>query len=710
VNSNPLADLELRFGPYEFHPRRGDLWKSGCFVRLQPQPAKVLALLVSRPGQPVLREEFQQEIWGEHPAVDVDRSLNFCIRQLRATLDDNPDSPQYIETVPRRGYRFVAPVSFVPLKGDAVGPVVPELRLPEVDPHARHLGWFIAAILFVVVVAAIAVRGLRTYPSRSEPAVTEVIRLTNDGNPKVAIGTCCTVLANDGKTVYFSEMVSGRWILARVSAASGEVTRIPTFLQNAGVVDLAKSTLRLLVLNWEQTSPIWVVSAAGGKPDRLGALQAHDATWSPDGRSIVYTRDYDLYTADANGHGEHRIAHLPALPLRPRWSPDGTKIRVTLYDSRTGLDSLWELTPKQQNAYPLFPGDQSERDECCGVWTADKKYFIYQSTRGSVTNLWAIREPDATGSAAEPKPIRLTTGPIDFLGPSPSPDGQRIFAVGLQRRGELMRYESNSKRFVTWLSGLSAEAVAFSRDGLHIVWVSYPDGALWRSRADGTQRTQLVPAGMSASLPRWSPDGTRVLFTGARAGKPVKAYVVSADGGIPEPVLPGNGPEFDAGWSPDGQSLIYSDSVADPTGGIHLMDLRDRRVSKLPGSEDLFSPRWSADGLFIAALTKDSLTLKLLDRRTGQWRILVHGQHVAYPSWSKDLQWIYFCSPLEERTPFYRVRINDSRMEPVTDAAVPRGLAAGINGWWTGIDLDDTPLLLRDASIQEVYALTVSCR
>ena len=114
--------------------------------------------------------------------------------------------------------------------------------------------------------------------------------------------------------------------------------------------------------------------------------------------------------------------------------------------------------------------------------------------------------------------------------------------------------------------------------------------------------------------------------------------------------------------------------------------------------------------MFIAALTKDSLTLKLLDRRTGQWRVLVQGQHVTYPSWSRDLQWIYFCSPLEEKAPFYRVRISDSRMEPVTDVAVPRGMAAGINGWWAGIDLDDTPVLLRDAGIQEVYSLVVSWR
>jgi Tol biopolymer transport system component len=326
-------------------------------------------------------------------------------------------------------------------------------------------------------------------------------------------------------------------------------------------------------------------------------------------------------------------------------SPDGASLRFTVYDSRTGLKSLWALTPNQRPAHPLFSEDQSQRDECCGVWTADGKYFVYQSTQDHVTNLWAIRQDDSSGAVVR-NPIRLSTGPIDFLGPSPSPDGQRVFAIGQQKRGELMRYDRAAGRFVSWLSGLSAEGLDFSRDGSRMAWTSYPEAALWRSRADGGDRTQLTPPGMVAFLPRWSPDGRQILFTGSKAGRSFKAYVISAAGGNPHTVVPGGGPEFDAGWSSDGRSLVYADSVTAPSGGIHLVDIQGQHASMLAGSEGLFSPRWSPNGRFIAALTKDSLSLPLLDTRTGRWRNLVQGRHVTYQSWSRDSQWIYFCSPL----------------------------------------------------------------
>jgi Tol biopolymer transport system component len=212
---------------------------------------------------------------------------------------------------------------------------------------------------------------------------------------------------------------------------------------------------------------------------------------------------------------------------------------------------------------------------------------------------------------------------------------------------------------------------------------------------------------MSAYFPRWSPDGTRIVFTGSEPGKASKAYVVAASGGVPEAVVPGVGPEFDAGWSSDGQSLVYADSVSSPKGGLHLLELSGRHVSAPAGSEGLFSPRWSPDGRFIAALTKDSMTLKIVDLGTGLWRDLVRGQGVAYPSWSKDSKTIYFRTPMERQAGFYRVRVADAKTELVTDAPIPRGLAASINGWWSGVDRDGTPIVLRDAGIQEIYALVV---
>jgi TolB-like protein/Tfp pilus assembly protein PilF len=109
VNSVPAGSL-LRFGPFEIDPKSGELRRQGTPVRLQPQPFKVLALLVSKAGHLVSREEIQKQVWTDDTFVDFDQGLNYCIRQIRAVLCDDADKPEFIETVPRRGYRFVASV------------------------------------------------------------------------------------------------------------------------------------------------------------------------------------------------------------------------------------------------------------------------------------------------------------------------------------------------------------------------------------------------------------------------------------------------------------------------------------------------------------------------------------------------------------------------------------------------------------------------
>src|SRR6185503_4807296 len=119
----------LRFGVLEFEPRSGELWREGRRVPLQRQPSRLLELLTSRPGEIVTREGIRQALWGDDTHVDFERSLNFCVARLRSALRDNAASPAYIETVPTRGYRFIAmvdpsgvtpPISFR-LKAEATG-------------------------------------------------------------------------------------------------------------------------------------------------------------------------------------------------------------------------------------------------------------------------------------------------------------------------------------------------------------------------------------------------------------------------------------------------------------------------------------------------------------------------------------------------------------------------------------------------------------
>src|SRR3954465_10651806 len=126
----------LRFGTFEIDARTGELWREGVPVHLPPQPFKVLWLLASRAGDVVTREEIRQELWGQDTFVDFDGSLNFCINQIRKALRDSAESPRFVHTLPRRGYRFIASVEAVPPRPGDSGPSVEGHVTPVVDPGA----------------------------------------------------------------------------------------------------------------------------------------------------------------------------------------------------------------------------------------------------------------------------------------------------------------------------------------------------------------------------------------------------------------------------------------------------------------------------------------------------------------------------------------------------------------------------------------------
>ena len=201
--------------------------------------------------------------------------------------------------------------------------------------------------------------------------------------------------------------------------------------------------------------------------------------------------------------------------------------------------------------------------------------------------------------------MQVTQGPLNFWSPVPSRDGRKVFAVGEKLRGELVRYDPHSAQFVPYLSGISAHGVAFSRDGQWVAYSTYPEGALWRSRADGSDRLLLSGPGLHASEPLWSPDGKRLLFTGmrfSRRGHTISSYLISADGGRPELVPTPNDQEWGASsWSPDGGTLALWQPSASV---IQLLDLKTRRFVKVPGSEGLLVPRWSPDGRHLAAFSR----------------------------------------------------------------------------------------------------------
>jgi Tol biopolymer transport system component len=394
---------------------------------------------------------------------------------------------------------------------------------------------------------------------------------------------------------------------------------------------------------------------------------------------------------------------MTGTPRWPRLSPDGSRLRFSVVDEGNPDErSLWEVSSDGQNLHRLLPGWSDPPMEGPGNWTPDGRYFVFEAERGGLTSIWVIAEK-AGPLRKHSTPVQLTFGPMDMGEPLPSRDGRKIFAVGEQKLGEVVSYDTKAGRFIPYQSGISVEGVTFSRDGQWMAYVSYPDGILWRSKADGSQRMQLTVPPLRANYPRWSPDGQHIAFMASAAGKPAKIYVISAAGGGLEALISSDGSQVFPDWSADGRTLVFgimdSGSFRD---SLYLLDLVSHKVSELPGSERMHYAIWSPDGRYLAAMgNAKKPPPSLLDLQNRQWTPLTGG--IDDWVWSHDGRYLY-----EDRgeAGIFRVHITDRRVERVDDTKGIRR-AVGRFGTWFGLTPDDSPMLLRNLNSQQIYALDV---
>lgn len=354
----------------------------------------------------------------------------------------------------------------------------------------------------------------------------------------------------------------------------------------------------------------------------------------------------------------------------------------------------------------MLPGWNEPPAECCGNWTPDGKYFLFQATREGKTEVWALRERGGWLSSlrSRAKPVQVTAGQLNSLAPVLSADGKKLYVVGQHLRGELIRYDSKSHEWVSYLSGISAEFVDFSRDGQWMTYVAFPENTLWRSRIDGTDRLQLTTGPMQASAPRWSPNGKRIAFQTIPQNEPSRIYMISSDGGTPELILKEQHNQARPSWSPVQESLAFSyiPWLEAAPRRISVINLATHKLIQLPKSEGLFLAEWSSDGRYIAARRADHQALMLFDWSTHTWSQLARVE-LNWANWSRDGQQVYFERHGREHA-ILSVRITDHALQEVVSlAGIKRAGLSG--GFWFGLTPDNSPIVLRDTGTQEIYAL-----
>jgi Tol biopolymer transport system component len=535
----------------------------------------------------------------------------------------------------------------------------------------RHRA-LVAAGLAAGAVAAVAGALLVALSTSRPPRVLHAVQLTHFG---LADG----VVATDGKSIYFDQRKAGRTSIVHIPVEGGDPVEIPTPFRNVEVRDISPDKSELLAEGWEERdSPkaLWRIALRGGSPQRVVDASSPSARWSHDGTKIAFSHEANLWVVRPVGSGPLKLA--PGAGIDD-WSPGGSLIRFSRVNGATGGMSLWEMRSDGTHLRPFLPERQNPgarwgEGQGPGVWTPDGRYFLFRESSEHKTTLWAIREQTQVSLLRRPRAVEIYAASFDIFPwahPAITPDGKRLFLLGENESGEMVRYDKALRRFVPVLAGVSADSRGYSPDGKWIAYTTFADNSIWRARPDGSERRQLTFPPVRGFGGAWLPDSRRVAIRILPpGGKPGKICIVPVDGGKPE-VLFENEPTAEdvATFSPDGRKMGFIRTWLDAQGNTTaaaacLLDLHTGNVSKLGETDDIYPPFWSPNGRYMATKTSGG-ELLLFDAAARKWRPLVRGVRVPWPVWSQDSKFIYYQDRSTAEGPLYRVAVPGGRVEPV---------------------------------------------
>jgi Tol biopolymer transport system component len=576
---------------------------------------------------------------------------------------------------------------------------------PAAKNRARGaaLSWR-SGVAFVALgaIGAVAARWLLAAPSA--PRIVNYRALTGGANGEIV------AFATDGERVYFT--LRGGLETRQVALNGGASAPLALPFAGGYVLDASKTRSSLLMQQDEGAwdGSLWSVPLPAGGARKLG-IEASGAAWSPDGQQLAFVRwklPSQLATARGDGSKAKVLYESQDHLWGAAWSPDGQRLRFGLEETDTHHYWIMEIPATGGVPRRLFRGFG-------GDWSTDDKTFIF-TNRGTTTgwenspgtgaggrlNLFAAMEPRALHPWAAPQIEQLTFGPLHVRGSAFGRGGRGLVVLAADLRRRLMRFDAKASRFVPLFGGLQGGFLDYSWDGHSVAWVDANDLTLWRSRSDGTAPMQLTTTSLAVGMVRWSPDGRKLAFVGKPDESLPRIYVVSSDGGAPEPISPPEkGEVWDPGWLPDGKTVVWG--LVD-AGGIRAFDLEKKKLSVLPGTDDLFFPKCSRQGLILVVTKTGSAsdTYWTYDAHTGHREDLGLPNSMSYPNFTRDGQWVIGCSSALGISGF---SLRDRRLQRIAalDSIQTSSLAYGT--CWVGLDPEDSPIIMSDASTYELYAL-----
>ena len=563
--STEKTDRTFRFGPFELSERQAELRKSGVRIKLQEQPFRVLVELVANSGNLVSREDLHKKLWPADTFVDFDVGLNSAIRKLRQALSDDAENPRYIETLAKRGYRFVAPV--------ADGAAAPQTSSQDLPPRAsipsssdgmksptseetqrrpRRWYWALAACVIALACYGALVTWRR---ANTLPHLTIEQQIT--ANPREA-PINAAVVSPDGKYVAYSDN-TGVYI-RHIDTGEVRPLQVPKGF-DANPASWFPDSSNLLLKSGDAArgnSSLWKVSILGGSPQKV-VEDANDGVVSPDGSRIAFLRaihpdTQEIWIVETGGSNARPV--VPAANgssiASVAWSPNGKRLAYMRFVGYRYLaNDKYSLETADLSGGTPTVLDTSAQLVPALAWASNRRLlYAYRNDPDSErwnSGVWSVRVNEESGKL-EDRPQELTRGVGQIGGFSVTADGKRLVlwransqpGVFLTEIDPATRHFKQPRRFTLDENGNVASA--WTPDSSAVLFVSNRNGTwkLFRQAIDQVTPEVLVE-GRSIFLPRLSPDGKHILYVSVDnsegAVQPARVMKVPLQGGSPRVVL-----------------------------------------------------------------------------------------------------------------------------------------------------------------------------